>query len=148
MVGKTLSDSEKIIEIDIKALDTPAGPVPTIEAVKQIIGGLNVLNDEMIKNKENINNEVLKIMESVERELKSLKKLLAEETISFSALKESVSTIQDRIEKSVKKDQNNYDRLEKSINELNQTVKNFENNLESKIYAILRKIIKPKSKTG
>jgi len=139
-----LSENEKI-EIEIDALDTPVGPVPTIDAVKEIVKGLNILNEEMAKNRSDINNEVLKMMESVERELKSLKKLLAEETISFSALKEGVSSIQDKIEKSIKENQKKFDILENSIKNLNQTIITLENNLEAKIYSVLKKIVKPKS---
>jgi len=139
-----LTESEKI-RIDIKTLETPAGQIPTVEAIKDLVKGLNILNEEMVKNRTNINNEVLKMMESVERELKSLKKLLAEETISFSALKESITTIHEKIEKALNEDKKSYQSLENSINELKQSIKMLETNLESKIYSILRKIIKPKT---
>ena len=141
------NDSNKI-NIEIEALETPVGPIPSLEAIKEIIKGLNILNDEMIKNKETINNEVLKLMEIIDRELKSLKKLLAEETISFSALKESVSGIQNKIDELIKEEKNNYKKFEGLINELKKTINNFENNLETKIYSILKKIIKPKPKTS
>ncbi|TFF89557.1 MAG: hypothetical protein EU549_00160 [Promethearchaeota archaeon] len=140
-----MSEESNKIKIDIKALETPAGPVPTIEAIKEIIKGLNILNDEMIKNKDTINDEVIKMLESVERELKTLKKLLAEETISFSALKESVSSIDEKIEKRKKEEKNDFNEMKKSIDELNHNIKSFEVNLEAKIYSILKKIIKPKS---
>ena len=139
-----MADSDKI-EINISSISTPAGPVPSIGAIKEIVRGLNILNDEMIKNRETINDEVIKMMESVERELKSLKKLLAEETISFSALKESVGTIHTKIEKSLQEEKNNYKNLENSIDSLNEAIINLENNLESKIYSVLKKLIKPKS---
>ena len=89
----------KKIPIEIKAIKTPLGPVPTLESLKQIVDGLNVLNEDMIRTHEIVNSEVFKQVAGIERELKSLKKLISEEAISFESIKEQISELHKRLDR-------------------------------------------------
>ncbi len=84
------SSKQKKMSIKIEAIKTPLGPVPTLESIKNIVDGLNILNAEMIRTQETVNSEVFKQMSGIEKELKSLRKLISEEIIAFEAIKEYI----------------------------------------------------------
>lgn len=84
------SSKQKKMSIKIEAIKTPLGPVPTLESIKNIVDGLNILNAEMIRTQETVNSEVFKQMAGIEKELKSLRKLISEEIIAFEAIKEYI----------------------------------------------------------
>ena len=87
------NDSNKKITINIEAIKTPLGPVPTLESLKKIVEALNILNADMIRTQETVNSEVFKQMAGIEKELKSLRKLISEEIISFGAIKEGIEKL-------------------------------------------------------
>jgi len=89
----------KKISIKIEAIKTPLGAVPTLKSLKQVLEGLNILNDDMIKTQEMVNNEMFKTMAGIEKELKSLRKLMSEEVISFEAVKENINAFNKRLDK-------------------------------------------------
>ena len=88
-----MTDSKKKITINIEAIKTPLGPVPTLESLKKIVEALNILNADMIRTQETVNSEVFKQMAGIEKELKSLRKLISEEIISFGAIKEGIEKL-------------------------------------------------------
>ena len=98
------SAENKKISIKIDAIKTPLGEVPTLESLKKIIEGLNVLNADMIRTQETVNSEVFKQMAGIEKELKSLRKLISENIIAFEAIKENITEVTKRLNK-IEKDQ-------------------------------------------
>ena len=92
------NDSNRKISINIEAIKTPLGPVPTLESLKKIVEALNILNSDMIHTQEIVNSEVFKQMAGIEKELKSLRKLISEEIISFGAIKEGISAVNKRLD--------------------------------------------------
>ena len=88
---------DKKITIKIEAIKTPLGPVPTLESLKKVVEGLNILNADMLRTQEVVNSEVFKQMAGIEKELKSLRKLISEEIISFEAIKEDIAGLHKRL---------------------------------------------------
>ena len=91
-------DAEKKISIKIEAINTPLGPVPTLESLKKIVEGLNILNADMRRTHETVNSEVFKQMSGIEKELKSLRKLISEEIVSMEVIKEDIGALKKRID--------------------------------------------------
>ena len=89
----------KKISIKIEGIKTPLGAVPTLDSLKQVLEGLNILNADMIRTQEMVNNEMFKTMAGIEKELKSLRKLISEEIISFEAIKDNINTVNKRLDK-------------------------------------------------
>ncbi len=102
-MAKNAEDRKKFL-ITIEAIQTPLGPVPTLESLKKIIEGLNILNADMLHTQEIVNSEVFKQMARIEKELKSLRKLISEEIIAHEALKENISEVNKKLDK-IEKDQ-------------------------------------------
>ncbi|MHA1652272.1 MAG: hypothetical protein ACTSYB_18975 [Candidatus Helarchaeota archaeon] len=102
-MAKNAEDRKKFL-ITIEAIQTPLGPVPTLESLKKIIEGLNILNADMLHTQEIVNSEVFKQMARIEKELKNLRKLISEEIIAHEALKENISEVNKKLDK-IEKDQ-------------------------------------------
>ncbi|NVM30768.1 MAG: hypothetical protein HWN65_18145 [Candidatus Helarchaeota archaeon] len=88
----------KKFSIKVEAIKTPLGAVPTLESFKNLVEGLNILNADMIRTHETVNSEVFKQMAGIEKELKSLRKLIAEEIVSFEAIKEDINALNKRLD--------------------------------------------------
>ncbi|MHA1276513.1 MAG: hypothetical protein ACTSQI_03050 [Candidatus Helarchaeota archaeon] len=98
----TEEHEDETFSIQIEAIKTPLGEVPTLESFKRLIEGLNILNADMIRTQETVNSEVWKSMSGIEKELKSLRKIISEELIAHAAIKENINELNKRLEQIAK----------------------------------------------
>ena len=119
----------KKFKIKIEAIKTPLGEVPTLDSIKRIVEGLNLLNADMIRTQNTVNSEVFKQMAGIEKELKSLRKLIAEEIISFEAIKEDINAVRKRIDNIDVEQNANFKQLSDLITDFIGSIRVFQDRL-------------------
>lgn len=101
-VTKDLSKETPKYAIEIEAIKTPKGLVPTVESLKRIIQGLNLLDADLAR----MNLKMEANIRALLREVKTLQKLVADDTIASESSVERLGTLTqkfDKIESSLKK---------------------------------------------
>lgn len=88
------SDSPKYA-IEIEAIKTPKGLVPTVESLKRIVQGLNLLDADLSR----MNLKMEANIRALLREVKTLQKLVADDTIASESSVERLGTLADRFTK-------------------------------------------------
>jgi septal ring factor EnvC (AmiA/AmiB activator) len=93
------SEKKKKVEIQINAISTPKGDVPTVDSLKNVVAGLNLLDSELSLATEEAEKTVLSKIKDLEKEIVSIKRLISETAISFEATLEKLNEIEPRLEK-------------------------------------------------
>jgi hypothetical protein len=87
------SDTPKYA-IEIEAIKTPKGLVPTVESLKRIVKGLNLLDADLGR----MNLKMEANIRALLREVKTLQKLVADDTIASESSVERLGVLVDRFE--------------------------------------------------
>ena len=80
--------------IEIEAIKTPKGLVPTVESLKRIVKGLNLLDSDLGR----MNLKMEANIRALLREVKTLQKLVADDTIASESSVERLGILVDRFE--------------------------------------------------
>ncbi|MFX1318435.1 MAG: hypothetical protein ACFE9D_06340 [Promethearchaeota archaeon] len=80
--------------IEIEAIKTPKGLVPTVESLKRIVKGLNLLDSDLGR----MNLKMEANIRALLREVKTLQKLVADDTIASESSVERLGVLVDRFE--------------------------------------------------
>jgi hypothetical protein len=88
------------VDIQINAISTPKGDVPTVDAVKHVVDGLNMLQSEMYVETEEMKKDVLLKIRDLDKDILSIKKLVSEMAISFESTLEKLSDVESKLAKS------------------------------------------------
>ncbi|MFX1564644.1 MAG: hypothetical protein ACFFCH_01495 [Promethearchaeota archaeon] len=80
--------------IEIEAIKTPKGLVPTVESLKRIVQGLNLLDSDLGR----MNLKMEANIRALLREVKTLQKLVADDTIASESSVERLGVLVDRFE--------------------------------------------------
>nr|MDO8135715.1 hypothetical protein [Candidatus Njordarchaeum guaymaensis] len=88
------------VEIQIDAISTPKGDVPTVDTVKRVVDGLNMLESEMYFDTEEMKKNVLVKVRDLDKDILSVKKLVSEIAISFESALEKLGDVESKLEKS------------------------------------------------
>jgi len=88
------------VEIHIDAISTPKGDVPTVDTVKRVVNGLNMLESEMYVETEETKKNVLLKVRDLDKDILSIKKLVSEMAISFESILEKLGDVESKLEKS------------------------------------------------
>jgi len=75
--------------IEIEAIKTPKGLVPTVESLKRIVKGLNLLDADLGR----MNLKMEANIRALLREVKTLQKLVADDTIASESSVERLGTL-------------------------------------------------------
>lgn len=78
--------------IEIEAIKTPKGLVPTVESLKRIVKGLNLLDSDLGR----MNLKMEANIRALLREVKTLQKLVADDTIASESSVERLGVLVDR----------------------------------------------------
>nr|MDO8099294.1 hypothetical protein [Candidatus Njordarchaeota archaeon] len=88
------------VEIHIDAISTPKGDVPTVDTVKRVVDGLNMLESEMYVETEETKKNILLKVRDLDKDILSIKKLVSEMAISFESILEKLGDVESKLEKS------------------------------------------------
>ena len=90
----TVSSDPPKYAIEIEAIKTPKGLVPTVESLKRIVKGLNLLDSDLGR----MNLKMEANIRALLREVKTLQKLVADDTIASESSVERLGILVDRFE--------------------------------------------------
>jgi len=79
-----VSSKRKQFEIKLEVIKTPKGEVPTARSLRQVVAGLNELNTDIV----GVRSLIMEQIKDLKRDISAVKKLLAEETVTFDAINE------------------------------------------------------------
>jgi hypothetical protein len=96
----SLSGKKEKVDIQITAISTPKGDVPTVDTVKHVVDGLNMLQSEMLIETEEMKKDVLLKVRDLDKDMLSIKKLVSEMAISSESTLEKLGDIESKLEKS------------------------------------------------
>ena len=95
------SVEKKKVEIQISAISTPKGDVPTVKSLESVVNGLNILDSEFSGVTEEIRKNVLSKIKDLEKDITSMKKLVSETAISIEATFHKINEIEPKLGKAV-----------------------------------------------
>ncbi len=99
----TVTSETPKYKIEIEGIKTPKGLVPTVESLKRIVKGLNLLDADLAR----MNLKMEANIRVLLREVKTLQKLVADDTIASESSVERLGSLTDR-----------FDKMESSLKEL------------------------------
>jgi 6-pyruvoyl-tetrahydropterin synthase len=92
---------KKKVEIQISAISTPKGEVPTVKSLERVVDGLNILDSEFSEVTEEIRKNVLFKIKDLEKDITSMKKLVSETAISIEATFHKINDLEPKLGKAV-----------------------------------------------
>lgn len=92
---------KKKVEIQISAISTPKGDVPTVKSLESVVNGLNILDSEFSGATEEIRRNVLSKIRDLEKDITSMKKLVSETAISIEATFHKINELEPKLGKAV-----------------------------------------------
>jgi len=95
------SSAKKKVTIQIDAISTPKGNVPTVDSLERVVDGLNILDSEISMASDEARKDVLVRIRDLEKELMGIKKLISEMAISFEAVTEKLSGVDPKLQKTL-----------------------------------------------
>lgn len=87
-------DSHQKFSIQIEAIKTPKGMVPTVDTIKRVVQGLNLLDADLARTKLKMEANIRALL----REVKTLQKLVADDTIASESSLERIGELIKRLE--------------------------------------------------
>jgi hypothetical protein len=95
VVVVAVSTEPEKFAIEIEAIKTPKGLVPTVESLKRVVQGLNLLDADLAR----MNMKMEANIRALLREVKTLQKLVADDAIASESSVERLGTLADRFDK-------------------------------------------------
>jgi uncharacterized phage infection (PIP) family protein YhgE len=93
--------AKKKVTIQIDAISTPKGNVPTVDSLERVVNGLNILDSEISLATDEARKDVLVRIKDLEKELMGVRKLISEMAISFEAVTEKLSGVDPKLQKTL-----------------------------------------------
>ncbi|MHA1208044.1 MAG: hypothetical protein ACTSRF_02210 [Candidatus Freyarchaeota archaeon] len=121
-----LSNPDNKVKIQIDSIRTPAGDVPTVDSLKRVVDGLNILNSDIDK----LNVDMARNMSAIDKELRNIRKLIAEETVSFEVMSQKLEKVSNQLERLAKSEKEKWDTLQEIMIDVGQILKGFQATLE------------------
>jgi chromosome segregation ATPase len=87
------------VTIQIDAISTPKGNVPTVNSLERVVNGLNILDSEISAATDEARKDVLIRIKDLEKEIMGVKKLISEMAISLEAATEKLSGVDPKLQK-------------------------------------------------
>lgn len=121
-----LPESKDKVKIQIDSIKTPAGEVPTVESLKNVVTGLNILNSDM----DYLNTNVARNMTAIDKELRNIRKLIAEETVSFEVMSQKLEKVSNQLERLAKSEKEKWESLQEIMMDIAEIIKGFQASLD------------------
>ncbi|WXG40965.1 MAG: hypothetical protein WED07_09380 [Candidatus Freyarchaeum deiterrae] len=131
-----MPEQKEKVKIQIDAIKTPAGDVPTVDSLKRVVDGLNVMNSDMA----NLGTDVSKNMSSMDKELRNIRKLIAEETVSFEVMSQKLEKVGNQLEVLAKSEKEKWEALQGIMMDVGEILKGFQATLEEYVSRVDRRI--------
>ncbi|WEU39992.1 MAG: hypothetical protein OdinLCB4_005850 [Candidatus Odinarchaeum yellowstonii] len=133
-----MSERSRRIQIELKAINTPKGEVPTVESFQNLVDGLNILDGEL----EELREQYLKLIQEIKQDFKSMKKLIMDNTIGIEVVNERLEQLSKKLsEQAASEQQSIKDFTENTSKTLNDLLK-AERNLEESFVKSMESISK------
>ncbi|MFX0088418.1 MAG: hypothetical protein ACFFA1_03905 [Promethearchaeota archaeon] len=107
----------------MEVIKTPKGEVPTVRSLRQVVAGLNELNTDI----DGVRSQIMEELKDLKRDISAIKKLLAEETVTFDAINEKFVELNKGLESLLK--QKTDDKTLKAVKGMETTVNALETQL-------------------
>ncbi|MFX1485552.1 MAG: hypothetical protein ACFFBS_00315 [Promethearchaeota archaeon] len=117
------SSKRKQFEIKLEVIKTPKGEVPTVKSLRQVVMGLNELNSDIV----NVRSQIMGEIKDLKRDVTAVKKLLAEEAVTFDAINEKFTDLNNSLESLLK--QKTDDKTLKAVKGVGATLNSLETQL-------------------
>ncbi|MEM3585843.1 MAG: hypothetical protein QXO71_00855 [Candidatus Jordarchaeaceae archaeon] len=114
------------VKIQIDSIKTPLGDVPTVESLKRVVDGLNILNSDIV----NLAADSTKNMSAIDKELRNIRKLVAEETVSFEVMSQKLEKVSNQLEQLTKTEKEKWESLQGILMDIGEILKGFQATLE------------------
>jgi len=121
-----LPEQKDKVKIQIDSIKTPLGDVPTVESLKRVVNGLNLLNSDMV----NLNADAAKNISAMDKELRNIRKLIAEETVSFEVMSQKLEKVSNQLELLAKSEKEKWESLQGIMMDVGEILKGFQATLE------------------
>jgi hypothetical protein len=93
------TSAKKKVTIQIDAISTPRGNVPTVDSLERVVNGLNILDSEISLATDEARKDVLIRIKDLEKEIMGVKKLISEMAISLEAAAEKLNNVEPKLQK-------------------------------------------------
>jgi len=130
--------NEKRFEIEVEAVKTPVGDVPTIRTVEKIIEGMNVLSEDMSA----LSLSFSESLKPITTELKSVKKLISKTAVSSEAAMEAVKRLERKIDQLSQEEAERWSRLQQVLALITEALKVIHSEVNEKTNKATSKIDK------
>ena len=117
------SSKRKQFEIKLEVIKTPKGEVPTVRSLRQVVEGLNELNTDIV----DVRSQIMGEIRDLKRDITAVKKLLAEEAVTFDAINEKFIDLNKSLESLLK--QKTDEKTLKTVKGIEATLKTLETQL-------------------
>jgi hypothetical protein len=121
-----LPEQKDKVKIQIDSIKTPLGDVPTVESLKRVVDGLNILNSDMV----NLNADTARNISAIDKELRNIRKLIAEETVSFEVMSQKLEKVSNQLELLAKSEKEKWESLQGIMMDVGEILKGFQATLE------------------
>lgn len=121
-----MPEQKEKVKIQINSIKTPLGDVPTVDSLKRVVDGLNLLNSDMV----NFNADTAKNMSAIDKELRNIRKLIAEETVSFEVMSQKLEKVSNQLELLAKSEKEKWESLQGIMMDVGEILKGFQATLE------------------
>lgn len=120
------SSNNKEVSLEIEAIKTPAGLVPTVKSVEKVVNSLNILSEDIANTRDTLLERIL----SVEKDVISIRKLLAEQIVTLEAAKETLNELTSKITASLEQFTDKWREMEDAITSMDLTIRELQERLE------------------
>ncbi|MEM1658680.1 MAG: hypothetical protein QXK94_06570 [Candidatus Jordarchaeales archaeon] len=121
--------NEKRAEIEIEAIKTPVGEVPTVKTIERVIEGLNALGEDL----DSISLSFSEALKSITAEVKSLQKLISKTTVSSEATADAVKRLERKFEQFSREELERWARLQQVLSLIVNALKEIYNGVDKNI---------------
>jgi len=118
--------SDKEVALEIEAIKTPAGLVPTVKSVEKVVNSLNVLSKDIANTRDTLLERIL----NVEKDVITVRKILAEQTVTLEATRETLSELSSKIVDAFKQFTERWREIEDTITSMEVTLREIQERLE------------------
>lgn len=124
------------VKIQIDSIKTPLGDVPTVDSLKRVVDGLNLLNSDIV----NLAADSAKNMSAIDKELRNIRKLIAEETVSFEVMSQKLEKVSNQLEQLAKTEKEKWESLQGILMDVGEILKGFQATIEESSSRIDRSV--------
>lgn len=123
--------NEKRAEIEIEAIKTPVGEVPTVKTIERVIEGLNALGEDL----DSLSLSFSEALKSIVAEVKGIQKLISKTTVSSEAAAEAVKRLERKFDQFSREELERWSRLQQVLSLIVSALKEIYDGMDKNLKA-------------